>query len=180
MQDWKGFAARAKGFVTGQKHAKWLLLLGLAGIVLIFLSEAIPDKAASSAPGAQEDMAAYTKALEQKLTQMCEEIDGTGKVLVTVTLESSRESVFAGDSTQSGETREETGAEKTLFQQTQEKEETILLSGGAPLIQTYREPKVSGVVVVCEGGDDVSVRTKVTMAVATVLGVSSNRVYVTR
>ena len=111
---------------------------------------------------------------------MCEEIDGTGKVLVTVTLESSRESVFAGDSTQSGETREETGAEKTLFQQTQEKEETILLPGGAPLIQTYREPKVSGVVVVCEGGDDVSVRTKVTMAVATVLGVSSNRVYVTR
>ena len=66
MQDWKGFAARAKGFVTGQKHAKWLLLLGLAGIVLIFLSEAIPDKAASSAPGAQEDMAAYTKALEDR------------------------------------------------------------------------------------------------------------------
>ena len=45
---------------------------------------------------------------------------------------------------------------------------------------TTVEPKVRGVAVVCQGADDPLVATRVTEAVTTALGISSNRVCVVR
>ena len=183
MQEWKTLFDKARTFFTGKKRTSLVLGIGILGILCIVLSEMIPDKT-TSAFSEEVTTAEYTQALEEKLTRMVRQIQGTGEVLVTVTVETGRESVYASDYAQSQDSREEDGANGQSRQQTWESEESILLlgsgSGQQALIRTYREPQIGGVVVVCEGGDDVKIQAKVTTAVSTVLGISANRVYVTR
>ena len=46
------------------------------------------------------------------------------------------------------------------------------------LVKKTLEPKISGAVVVCEGGDNIQISEKVIRAVSTALGISSSKVCV--
>lgn len=52
--------------------------------------------------------------------------------------------------------------------------------GKQPLVETHIEPEVKGVAVVCEGGDDITVIKRITDLVSVVLGLSTNRICVTK
>ena len=47
-----------------------------------------------------------------------------------------------------------------------------------PLVDTMRQPTVQGVAVICEGGGDIAVESRITQVVATVLGIPTSRVCV--
>ena len=58
----------------------------------------------------------------------------------------------------------------------------VILDGLVPenhLVRKIENPEITGVLIVCDGGDDIGVKEKVINAVSTVLNIPSNRVYVT-
>ena len=166
----------------------WLFFVGLAGICLIFLSDILfggregstgaarqsTQQAVSAATGVQE--------LETRLTEMLESVQGAGKVQVMITLESAGETVYARDEQSDTQTTQD-GSDGVTDRKESYKSEHIIVDaadGKQPLVETHIEPEVKGVAVVCEGGDDITVIKRITDLVSVVLGLSTNRICVTK
>lgn len=185
--DYKKFTQKFKDLIKPENRIKLIVIIGVVGILLILLSEMIPKKQEqqTSAKGTavMSDME-YIQYIEGRIKKMVEGIDGAGVSDVVLTLESSAEFIYAKeekttadktkDSTNSGEerTQERTGNEYKL----------IVVDTGSgkkeALISTTVQPKIKGVVVVCEGGGSIVVKERVINAVTTVLDISTTKVCV--
>ncbi len=187
--DLKKLQDKCKTLVSSPKKVKIIVLIGLIGMALICLSECnaggdgnISDTA-SLAGGVSNSQ--YVADLETRLVSLIQSIDGVGKAQVMVTLEQSTEYVYEKQEKQSlDESHDSSGenSEKSAVRQDYETN-TILVdgeNGKEALLTKQMEPVVKGVVVVCQGGENVSVKNKVIQAVTTVLNLSSNRVFVTK
>lgn len=174
-------------FASNKKTLTFIIILGIAGIVLIGISEIFSNKPSdnkseSTKPDNQItfDQDDYTAALEQKLYEIVGAIDGVGDAKIMITLDSSFEYRYAmtketvTDSPQSSGS----GGHQSL------KEEYVYIENAdgkrQALLISQVLPKIKGVVVVCEGGDTLAVRNNVINAISTVLGTYSNNVYVTK
>ena len=120
------------------------------------------DSRMSSMAAAADDNV-YRQQLEQQLSDLIAQVEGSGKTTVMITLESGEETIYALD---------------TLSGQTQEQQTHVLLDDGTALAQTVCTPRVCGVAVVCEGGGDVRVAARITELVGALLDVPSNRICV--
>lgn len=172
-------------FSDTQKRSKLLVFAGVLGMVLILLSEILPSKqekpvCASTAPVSNEE---YVQELEKKLCSLVEQISGAGKAHVMVTLEQGTEYVYASENKKVlDETKSRDGEENSKIQQKDNSESKIVVitekGTSRPLVETSREPKVKGVVVVCEGGSRSVVKEQITEVLTTVLGIRTNQVCV--
>lgn len=99
-----------------------------------------------------------------QLEEIVSEIEGVGKVKIMLTV--------LGTSTVDYQADIERGGE-------QEKSKTVIIGNKEALVIGRQNPRIEGVLVVCEGGGSISVREKVINAVSTVLNISANKVYVT-
>ena len=157
---------RLKDLAQKENRARLAVLLGAAAMLLILLSELFaPSGKTAAASAAPEDDNIYRQQLEQQLSDLIAQVEGAGKTTVMVTLESGEETIYALD---------------TLSGQTQEQQTHVLLDDGTALAQTVCTPRVCGVAVVCEGGDDITVIKRITDLVSVVLGLSTNRICVTK
>lgn len=107
----------------------------------------------------------YEKVLTAKLEKIVSQIDGVGKVSVMLTIKGSSSYVYVED------------VEKADLET---KSKTVIIGNKEALIKRIDNPTVEGVLVVCTGGGNASVKEKVIYAVSTVLNISSNKVYVTK
>ena len=146
-----------------QNRARLALVLGCIAMALILLSELFPAKAPAAPQAVSPEEGTYKTQLEQQLTELIEQVQGAGKTTVMLTLESGEETVYALD---------------TLSGQTQTQQTHVLLDDGTALEQTVYLPTICGVAVVCEGGGDVRVASRITELVGALLDVPSNRVCV--
>lgn len=154
------------GLLQKQNRTQLAIILGAAAMLLILFSElfSTPAKTAANAgSSAAVSETAYREQLETQLTELIEQLDGAGKTVVMVTLESGEETIYAVD-TQSG--------------QMQNQETHVLLEDGSALEETTYLPAVCGVAVVCDGGGDVRVAARITELVRAVLDLSANRICV--
>ena len=162
-----GFVARLSG---GGWH-KFVLIAGIAAIVLLFLSTLTPKQASAEQTEtiSASEAAELEQELERRLTEIISRIDGVTSPQVMVTLDCTSERVFA-EETKSSSSADETSTENS-----------IALSGsGKDALQTsVILPKVRGVAVVCGGADNVLIREKVVNTAAKVLDIGVSRVYVT-
>lgn len=132
------------------------------------------------------NVSSYENKLEERLLDLVEEIDGVGKAKIMLTLESSIEYIYAQ------ERREKTDKisdfkDKTplKLQERNDEEKKLMLVDGPSgrrqaLIKTEIQPKVKGVVVVCQGGNEPVVNQQITNVLTTVLNIPSSRVFVTK
>lgn len=178
VEKWK--AAFQKAFPK-DRGVKLLVLLGICGIALIYLSTLFGNEKDQKDAPAKEDSTAsigeYEQRLEQELTRIVCAITGEEGPAVLVTLESSSQTVYAADEKTSSQ-QEENGESSEEY----EKTHVILKdSGGAQqaLAVTEIQPKVKGVVIVSRYAGDPVIREKLTEAVKTALDISSARVCVT-
>lgn len=154
-----------------------LLALGLGGMLLILLADLrassqtaaaapAPDTAAQAALTEAE----YTARLEQELQQMISQIEGAGETAVMITLEGSRETIYAQSEKNGGEggSRESSPVLRKAS------------SGEEALVEMTWEPEIRGVAVVCQGGADITVAARVTELVSVVLGVPSHRISIAK
>lgn len=172
---------------VSQKQAKWLTVLGVAGMLLIMLTGLWPDN--SSPADVSQDVVgsldAHAQQTEQRLAEILKQIKGVGAVHVMVTLENGVEYRYAADEKQSGDsvfTYADGSDAPSKVQEKEDKEQSYILvdstGGKKPLVLTELSPRVKGVVVVCSGAGNPVIRQRVTDAVTTALGVTSLQVCV--
>lgn len=144
-----------------------LLVLGLTGMLLIACSEYLPDKAQpreapnTTQPATQD----YAAELEQRLQQIIMGVEGAGETEVMVTLLSGEQTMYAADTEQSAD-----GGSATRH---------VLLGGSeAGLVESVAAPQLLGVAVVCAGGGDPGVQSRVTAMVKALTGLGSNHITV--
>lgn len=167
------------------KDKKLLVLLaaGLAGMLLLLATEFFPAADAAeeveSPEQAAESRQSYVDEMEDKLAEIISAISGAGRTKVMVTLENSEESVWATQGAQSRESGGSEGAEKYSLE-----DEYVLIQSSSSeeggLLLKIIQPKIRGVAIVCDGGDNVYVREKITSAVASVLDISTAKISIAK
>jgi stage III sporulation protein AG len=191
--NWKGtvkmgkerFKTMVDSVVQDDKKRKLILIAGIILIGIIFLSGFWNDKkdsqaAQSTAQGITEEE--YVQQLEKKVKELLRGIDGVGNPDVMLTLESGSEYVYQSETKRSTD-RTDTSGETT--QERLDDEHTIVMVEGdngkkQALIRTELTPKIQGIVVVCDGADQVSVQTQIIDVLTTAFGISSARVSVAK
>ena len=146
---------------------KYVLLALAAGAALLLWPAGGEEKPAPSAPdGAAEDF--DLAALEEKLSRAVSQVEGAGKVTVTLTLKSGMEQVPVTDRTTASGERENRTEEKTVVVGTGSDQEAV--------VRLRRYPVFQGALVVCEGADQAEVRLAMTQAVSALTGLGTDRV----
>ena len=155
---------KIRNLLTAKKP--WLLfVLGLAGIGLIFLSSLVPQTEQET----ETDVTDPAIAIEQRLEQTISRIKGAGETHVMVTLSDTGSKVYLSEE----EEREEYGDTGVS---SRERTERYVTSGGGAVVVSERQPAVTGVAVVCEGGDLAEVQTDVYEVVYALYGLTTARV----
>lgn len=166
---------KIKAFVTNfknMKHKEKLLVLAcLFGVLLILLSEFV-STGSSSKKAESTDYQQYTASLENKTENIISSIDGVGKCKVMITLQETDENFYAqntDESTDNGSISKK--SEYVLYEDN---------NNDSPVLIKQSFPKVMGVAVVCQGGDNANVKEKVISAVSSLFGISSAKISVSK
>jgi stage III sporulation protein AG len=176
-----------RSLVGADRKIRIILAVGLSGMLLILISSLFTDTPAKSAGAAKSATettdAQYVVQLEERMLRLVASIDGVGKANVLVTLESGREYVYARElKSSSSRSASYEGGQPSKSEESANGEQKYLLmdvnGGDQALLLTQVEPKIKGVVVVCEGAGNPVVSQRVISAVTTALGISSTRVCV--
>lgn len=172
---------------AGLNKPTMIFVAGLAGILLIAFA-GFPERRAVQASTAPTENAptttSYEQKLEERLETILESIEGVGRVDVMVTLESGYGYEYAKENKMGSDKLEDIGREDS--QKTQEKstaEESYVMVDGkngekSPLITKELEPRVKGVVIVCDGGNSPTVMTQVIDTVRVAVNILSTQISV--
>lgn len=156
------------------KRLKIIVILGIVGILLIAFSSGIGNtdvkKEQSSSDNSQTFE--YSKELENNLKNIISSIEGVGNCEVMLTLENTAESVYATDKENNNSDDSSSVKDEYVIYDSQNGEQPIL-------IKEYY-PKVLGVSVVCDGGNNIAVKEKIIEAVTSLFDISANRVSVSK
>lgn len=171
---------KLKGLFASQNRTKLIVILGVCGILLIMLSELMPDedtddtsKAISNDP-VTEDTFEYKRQIESELCKILGEIRGVGSVEVMVTIEGTTEYVYAEEL----DTDIDKDGEKNSEQY---KNEIVMIEQNGrkdALVRKIIKPQISGVVIVCQGGGDVSLNERVLRAASVALDLPTSKICV--
>ncbi len=160
-----------------KKTVSVILVLGICGMLLIGISDVFSGNNASQESTVTVEE--YIKTLEERTKDMLTSIEGAGKCKIMITAESSSEQNFATDDSISqdiqsdqDETQNKTDVEKEIVMVEDSNGKKIAL------VKNVIEPKIRGVLVLCEGADNIEIKETITNAVKTLLGISSNKISV--
>lgn len=109
----------------------------------------------------------FRERTEEELVTLLEGVAGVGRVDVMITVRASNEKVTLKDST----SREGGSQEETVLIEDSER-------NSSPYVIQEKEPELEGVVVVCDGGDDATVKREITDAVSALFQIESHKIKV--
>jgi stage III sporulation protein AG len=125
----------------------------------------------------------YEKHLQTELKEALETIAGVSDVKVIVTVEATEKQVFEKNKVTTKQVTDETDQEggKRTVEDTSTDEQLVIIKNGekeGPIVVETKKPKVSGVLVVAKGADNITIKKWIVEAVTRALDVSSHRVSV--
>ena len=161
-----------RDFIKTNKKTFICFIAGLLGILLIFLSEAFPNAQKKNKDG-EKTYVSYSNETEEKLADIISKVEGAGKTKVFLTIEESEEYVYAQNISSD---------RKDKAQQNEDKEYVIVdgSGGNSGLLVKTVNPKIRGVAIVCEGGDDPAVQQRIYSCVSASLGISTARISISK
>ena len=143
-------------------------LVVLLGVLLMLLPT---GKTEAQQPQQQETVSEPRENLETRLEQILSQVSGAGNVRVLLTQERGETSVYQLD------LQEVTDGDRREIRQ-----DTVTVTGSdrqqEGLLTQVEAPRYRGAVVVCQGGDNPTVRLSVVEAVSGATGLPSNRITV--
>ncbi|MCH5191847.1 MAG: hypothetical protein J1F23_06735 [Oscillospiraceae bacterium] len=160
------------------KKTALFVVIGLAGMFLILISE-MDFSSENDKKNITSDTfssAQYCDYLERKVEEIVGSIDGAGKTRVMITLSETTEYVYATNdkiNRKNSENSADIDSENEYVIIERDKNDSGLL------LKTI-EPKVKGVAVVCEGGDNAQVQQQIYSAVGAVLSLSTSRISISK
>lgn len=148
-------------FLETLKKQKGLLLIIvgiLLGIILLF-ADTQTKSVSTSTKTTNPTTSDYVDILEQKTEDLINKINGVSNANVMITLKNSGKQVFALDSSETN------------------KKHVIVDNG---LVCTDElVPEIEGVAVVCNGGNNIVIKQKITELLCSLLGIYSSHIYIT-
>lgn len=109
--------------------------------------------------------------IQQKLEKIISKIDGVGNVSVMITYSSSGENVYAQNSkSENNGDKQSVNSEIVLHESPEGNDEGLIVS--------VKNPDISGVAVVCDGGHSLKIKSEITELVTRLFGIGADRVYV--
>lgn len=151
------------------KKALVIILLGLLGMLMILFSGS--DKNTDTDKSSVNENSTISQyEIKKDVTELIKSIKGAGETQVMITYECAEETVYATD------TEEQAGENDVQL-----KKEHIIVendSGETGLMITVIYPKVQGVAVICEGGDDPIVKEKIYSLISALFDINSNSISV--
>lgn len=153
---------------------KIIIAVGLIGVMLIAMSDIFSksEKETGSVTSDSMNYSDYASDLEDKLCGIISSMDGVGECKVMITLENSKENVYATDN----ENKTDSGSSSS-------KDEYVIYdsdNGETPVLIKEYYPKIQGVSVVCTGGDDIVIKEQIINTVTSLFNISTNRVSVSK
>lgn len=172
---------RIKEMINQNKRLFLIVVIGIAGMLIILLSELFEsdDDNAPTLPSSQIQTVTgdtYKQKTEKELLKIISKIDGVGTADLLVTVDGTTEYIYAEEL--------DTSNDKSDEEQREGYNNKIVLidENGVqkPLIKKIIEPKVTGVLIVCSGGDRFEIIDKVQKAVSTALNIPASSVCVVK
>ena len=160
------FVTVRKLISTIQKN-KYVVLVLLIGIVLMLL----PSKKEDTAQVESTTKEVSILSVEERLTQILQQVEGAGEVQVMLTEASGEETIYQANEDQS---------QNDTLSSIQKDTVTITDSkrNEQGLIRQQNPPKYLGAIVVCRGGDKPSIRLAIIDAVSKVTGLGTDKISV--
>lgn len=158
------------------KKNVFVFIAGILGIIIIFLSEKDFSKNIESEKEEGNTTIDYCLQLEKKMEDFIENIDGAGKTRVIITLSETTEYIYAKDGKEVRKNNDKNDDE-TLENKHVIIENNNINSG--LLIKTI-EPKIRGIAISCEGGDNTKVQQQIYSAVSAVLNINTSRISISK
>ena len=148
--------------ITATKKGKLavIMICAMLGAALLIFGGGDEGRAAEVTSDASASLEQYSEGVEKKIRELCSRVEGVSGVSVAVSFECGFEYVYA----------KESGDGKYL----------VVGSGSAESAVRVTEipPKISGIGIVCKGGGDPRVQSKLISLVSAAFGVGSNKIYV--
>ncbi len=167
--------SRLTEVLKGSK-VKIIVVVGLVGMLLILLSEFTGSDSSEQAEKPDNSNSTsyetYAQDMEKRLSGILEKIEGVGKAEVMVTVSGTEEYIYAQEEKiKNGEKDYSAESEYVLIGSGSEKQ---------ALLKKVVNPEISGVVIICEGGDSNIVKERVYSSISAVFNISASQIYVTK
>lgn len=168
---------KIEALLKNKKIDSIIFILGIVGVVLIFLSTFFPKnntKTTSEIKETSFSAEEYRAAIENQIKQIVSGIAGDSSAVVTVALETGMNYIYADETKQN--------TEKESDRQSEETEQTYITVTQAdgtetPLILTEHMPKIRGVAIVCRINSEQTAE-EIKNAVMAAFDLTSKRVYI--
>ena len=159
----KGFFAKLKS----KKHFETVVAVIAVVVMLVLYFSVKTGTSKSTTPSAAAvPVTDYCERTEQKLVAALEAMQGVGKVKTVISWESGVETVIAYATNSAGGNITTTP--------------TVVQTQGSsgPIVLKELYPKALGVIIICQGGNNVAVKLDVMRAVSALLDISQNKINV--
>ena len=160
------FRAFLTALKKSENRTKILAALGIISVILILASEYIPTNDKTEKDDTDTACIQYVQKLESQTEDILSSMSGVGKCKVMITLKNSDENVYAQNNDTNSESNE------YIFQDSG--------SSNEPVVVKKYYPQVQGVVIVCEGADDVNTKEKIINSVASLYNISTSKITVSK
>ena len=104
--------------------------------------------------------------MENKLAKTLSEIQGAGKVEVMITISSGMQTIHETETTISGTGQTATTVTKPV------------VVNGKPIVVAEKYPEIVGAIIVSSGANQLAVKMQLSLAAATVLGISEKNIQI--
>ena len=149
-----------------KKKIAFFALLAIVGIVIMLFANKSGGEKIQEGELADLDPTQYAQNIEERVEALCNKIDGVSSTYAVVTLKGGYKAIYASDS-QNGTSNS--------------KNQTVIIGSGSQekgLLIGYQNPEISGIGIVCSGGDDYNIRKNIISVVSSAFDISSNKIFV--
>ncbi|MCA0147657.1 stage III sporulation protein AG [Rossellomorea vietnamensis] len=184
------------------KRLHYFLIVLLIGVAFMLISDlwsgdqgvevakqvdgGTPEEVATFGSGQKESdgsMRDYEDRYENQLKEALDQIVGVSDVYVVVNVEATESKVYEKNEstkTQSTDEEDKEGGKRSIEDKSREEEIVIVNNGDkeVPIVKETKKPKVTGVLVVAKGADNIQIKKWIIEAVTRALDVPSHRVSV--
>lgn len=168
---------KLKNGIKGDKRLKIIVIIGIIGIALLLASEMLASGESTAQDSVNVNVSAqeYTKTLEKELGTILSKIDGAGECNVMITMDCGVETIYA--------TQEESKYDTDGDSESRDNSVSYVIlnnssSGKQALVIKEIQPKVRGIIIVCEGGGNSNVKMNIINAVSSAFDISSTKISV--
>lgn len=189
----KGFMDNIKKIILQKEKMILLVLVGILFFVISMPVKEKEEKKNSISNNLSEntyqknyDENEYKKELEKQLEEVLENMEGVGKVQVMITLCTSKEQILAKNEPYSmSTTQEEDGAGGIRNIEEKSVEEAIVYGQSAsgeetPYVVKEVLPRIEGVFIVAEGGNQEEIQLQITEAVQALFDIEIHKIKIAK